>query len=182
MKKIVLTSTGLENKNIKKEFLKLLDKNPEETTALFITTAAVEPDAIEVLPKCLEDLLSCGIKKQNIKVYDMHKLLKIEELKKYDVVYVCGGKTSYLVERIKELKFKPILDEYIKSGGIYLGVSAGSVAASGTYKEGLNFIENELDVHGLNGSQSEDLKTNKKITLTDKQAILITDEKRIIIE
>lgn len=180
MKKILLTSTGLENENIKAKFLELLDKEPQDVKALFVTTAAVEPDAIMVLPKCLEDLLNCNIKENNITVYDMHKVIPIEELVKYDVIYVCGGSTKYLVDRITELNIKPLIDEYLKQGGIYLGVSAGSVAASGNYPNGLNFLTNELDVHCHTCSNTEDLSTKNKIFLDDNSAILINEEEKII--
>ncbi len=35
--------------------------------------AAINADAIAVLPKCMNDLLKCGIPDENITVYDMHE-------------------------------------------------------------------------------------------------------------
>ena len=58
--------------------------------------------AIEVLPKCMNDLLKVGIPKQNIRVFDMHQNMPIDELKTYDVVYLTGGRTSYLPERVND--------------------------------------------------------------------------------
>ncbi|HAN10492.1 MAG TPA: hypothetical protein DCP90_07750 [Clostridiales bacterium] len=182
MKKILLTSAGFENQNIQNKFMGLINKEPKDIKVLFITTAAIEPDAIMVLPKCLEDLLNCHISMENITVYDMHKLIEIEELKKYDAVYVCGGKTSYLADRMNEVGFKKVIDEYINHGGIYIGVSAGSVAASGKYKNGLNFIKNILDVHCADGTPAGEIKTTDEIKLTDNQAILVTDNNITIIE
>ena len=176
MKKILLTSAGFENGRVKDRFMELVDKEIMEIKALFITTAAIEPDAILVLPKCLEDLLSCGILMKNIKVYDMHKLLTLEEIRKYDVIYVCGGRTSYLVERIKEIGFKKIADEFIQSGGIYIGVSAGSIAASGKYEDGLDFLKNKLDVHCSKGTEIGIVENENPIYLTDDQAILMIDD------
>lgn len=75
MKKILLTSAGFENKNIKNKFMELVGKKATNIKALFITTAAVELSAIMVLPECLEDLLNCGIPSENMTVYDMHKLI-----------------------------------------------------------------------------------------------------------
>ena len=37
---------------------------PADTKALFIPTAAIDAEAIEVLPKCMNDLLKCGILKE----------------------------------------------------------------------------------------------------------------------
>ena len=163
-------------------YIELVNKKPNDIRVLFITTAAVEPDAIMVLPKCLQDLLNCNIPMNNITIYDMHKLISLKEITKYDAVYVCGGKTSYLVDRINEIGFKDVIDKYINNGGIYIGVSAGSVAASGEYHNGLNFIENIIDVHQEKGTRPGKIETTNKILLTNNQAILITDQELSIIE
>lgn len=181
MRKILLTSAGFENKVIKDKFLELVNKDPTDIKALFITTAAVEVDAIMVLPKCMEDLLNCGIRIENITVYDMHKLISMDELEKYDVVYVCGGKTSYLVDRFKEVGFKEQMDKYLENGGIYIGVSAGSVAASGKYKDGLNFIKNNIDVHCNKKTPNQVIESLDDIYLTNDQAILILNDTYTII-
>ena len=54
--RVMLTSCGLETKKIGAAFLEFLGKAPEEVHALFIPTAAIDADAIEVLPKCMNDL------------------------------------------------------------------------------------------------------------------------------
>lgn len=182
MRKILLTSAGFENINIQNKFIELIEKDPKDIKALFITTAAIEPDAILMLPKCLNDLLNCGIPKDNIVVYDMHKLIDSDELKKYDVVYVCGGSTRYLLNRMNEVGFNMVINNYVNNGGFYIGVSAGSVAASGKYENSLDFIKNVLDVHYEVGSLVGDIKNDGDINLTNSQAILITDNERRIIE
>ena len=67
--RVMLTSCGLETEQIKEHFLGMLGKEPADTKALFIPTAAINADAIEVLPKCMNDLLKCGIPKDNISVF-----------------------------------------------------------------------------------------------------------------
>lgn len=57
---VLLTSCGLETPAITDCFLRMLPKAPEAVRAIFISTAANSSDAIEVLPKCLRDLLKCG--------------------------------------------------------------------------------------------------------------------------
>lgn len=181
MKKILLTSAGFENPVIQDEFMKLVKKDVKNIKALFITTAAIEPDAIMVLPKCLEDLFHCGISFENIKVYDMHKLIDLSELLTYDVVYVCGGDTKYLVQRMQEIGFKESIETYLSEGGIYIGVSAGSVAACGNYKNGLHFIKNKIDVHCEIGSKNGCVLSNEDIFLTNSQAILMKDNDIFVI-
>lgn len=182
MKKILLTSTGFDNDNIKNKFLELLEKDVKNVKVLFIITAANDPDAVRILSGCLDDLTNCGILDENITVYDMHELLTQDEINKYDAIYVCGGSTKYLVDRISELNFKPIVDKYLENGGIYIGVSAGSVATSEKYKNGLSFIENVLDVHCETGTQNGKIDTNDNIYLTDNQAIFIDDNESTIFE
>ena len=103
MKKILLTSTGFDNENIMNKFIELLDVDVKDAKVLFIITAANDPDAVRILSGCLDDLTKCGIKDKNIKIYDMHKLISQEELNNYNAVYVCGGSTEYLVERIDKV-------------------------------------------------------------------------------
>ena len=183
MKKILLTSGGFDNKNVAKKFLELVNKPVNEIKVLFITTAAVEPDAVMILPACIEDLTKvCNIPIENLTIYDMHKLINKEEILKYDAIYMCGGKTEYLVERIDEVGFKDLLDYYIANGGVYVGVSAGSTCGCGRYKTGLDFLDNELEVHCEKGSNNGLITNNNKIYLTNNQAFFIDDNSMTIFE
>lgn len=182
MKKILLTSTGFENDNIKNKFLELLNCDVSKAKILFIITAANDPGAVRILSKCLADLTNCNIPDENITIYDMHKLLTQDEINKYNAIYVCGGNTKYLVDRISEINFKPLLDRYIENGGIYIGVSAGSIAASGNYQNSLCLIKNNLDVHCENGTENGIITTDNDILLTDNQAIFINGREDIIFE
>lgn len=182
MKKILLTSTGFDNENIKNKFIELLNTDIKNVKVLFIITAANDPDAVRILSGCLDDLTKCGITDENIKVYDMHKPITQEEINQYNAIYVCGGSTKYLVERMDEIKFKTTIDKYISQGGIYVGVSAGSVCASGKYENGLGFIENRLDVHCDKGTSNGTITSNDDIYLTNNQAIYISDDEKIIFE
>lgn len=89
--RVLLTSTGLETEEIKECFVEMADREMSLMKALFIPTAAIDAGAIEVLPKCMNDLLKCGIPAENIRVYDLHAGMEIEELQQYDVVYLCAG-------------------------------------------------------------------------------------------
>lgn len=182
MKKILLTSTGFENNNIRNKFLELLNCDVSKAKVLFIITAANDPDSVRILTKCLNDLTNCNISDENITIYDMHKLLTQEEINRYNAIYVCGGSTKHLVDRISEINFKTVIEKYIDNGGIYIGVSAGSVAASGNYKNGLCLIKNNLNVHCKNGTKNGIITTNNDISLTDNQAIFIDEKESLIFE
>ena len=173
--RVMLTSCGLETEQIKKHFLGMLGKEPADTKALFIPTAAINADAIEVLPKCMNDLLKCGIPKDNISVFDLHRNMPIDELKTFDVVYLTGGWTSYLLERINDTGFRNTLLDYIRDGGFVIGVSAGSIIFANNLPGNLGLLDTKLDVHCETSSYTGKVSFPmiKNMKLSNKTAILI---------
>lgn len=173
--RVLLTSAGLETEVIKDYFIKLTDRDMALVKALFIPVAAINPDAIAVLPKCMNDLLKCSIPDKNITVYDLHRGMDIHELKQFDVVYLCGGDTRYLLKRINETGFGRTLMEYIHTDGIVLGVSAGSLIFSNNIPDNLGLINTKLDVHCAEGESpgkaAYPLKDNIRLTNTCALAI-----------
>lgn len=145
--KLLLTSSGLETETIQSTFVSLLDKPCEEVQALFIPTAAIDADAIEVLPKCMNDLLRCGIPKENVRVFDLHENMPLDELMRYDAVYLTGGRTAYLLSRMRGTGFADSLLAYLDRGGIVLGVSAGSLIFAANLENNLGLLPTELLVH-----------------------------------
>ena len=168
--RVLLTSAGLETEEIKEYFMKMLGKDVSEVKALFIPTAAIDAGAIKVLPKCMNDLLKCGIQNKNIRVFDLHTGMEITELKKYDVVYLCGGDTNYLLERVNTTGFNETLMEYIREDGVVIGVSAGSLLFSNNLIGNLGLINTRLDVHcpdgEVRGKVEYPLKDNIRLTNT----------------
>ena len=179
MRKILLTSSGFETKRITEIFLDLFGKAPADIKALFIPAAANFPAAVAVLPKCMDDLLNAGILSENISVFDLHRNMEIDELSNYDVIYFTGGSPRYLLERINATGFNKSLIEYIDKGGVYVGVSAGSVVAANNLPDSLNLINCTLSVHMPCGTKSGiiNVSENPHIDLTDDRVILILDDK-----
>lgn len=173
--RVLLTSAGLETEEIQAFLMKLMNMDMTLVKALFIPTAAIDADAIAVLPKCMNDLLKCGIQNQNIKVYDLHKGMDIAELQQYDMVYLCGGKTQYLLQRMDETGFNNTLMEYIYSDGVVVGVSAGSIIFANNISGNLGLIDTKLDVHctegEIRGKVAYPLKDNVRLTNTCALAI-----------
>jgi peptidase E len=184
MKKLLLTSAGFETEQILETFRGLLEKEPAAVKALFIPTAAISPAAISVLPECMNDLLKAGILSENICVFDLHRNMEYSELGRYDVVYFTGGNTQYLLDRINDTGFYEPLNKFIDNGGIYVGVSAGSMVAANNLSNSLKLINCTLEVHTETGSQAGVLNVseNPHIKLKDNNAILISGDKYEIIE
>lgn len=173
--RVLLTSAGLETEEIKEYFVDMVGKDMAAVKALFIPTAAINAGAIEVLPKCMNDLLKCGIKDENITVYDLHIGMEIDELQQYDVVYLCGGNTQYLLERVNDTGFNKTLMKYIQGDGFVMGVSAGSLIFANNLSGNLGLIDTKLDVHCSEGEKRGKvvypLKENVRLTNTCALAI-----------
>ena len=183
---VLLTSCGLETKRIEKSFMDMLQKTTSEIKAIFIPTAANSPDAIDVLPKCLNDLLKCGIMRENIFVYDLHDEIENNIINSYDVIYLCGGSSDYLLKRINEKNFRKQLLEFISLGKIVIGVSAGSMIFANDMPNNLGLLKCGLDVH-CNDEIRE--KTGRyarnrqeRIKLGNTQAISFEDDNIIVFE
>lgn len=175
--RVLLTSAGFETEELKEYFVNLAGRDLSLVKALFIPTAAIDADAIAVLPKCMNDLLKCGISNENIDVYDLHVGMEFEKLKQYDVVYLCGGNTRYLLERINDTGFHQSLKEYIDDNGLVVGVSAGSIIFANNLENNLGLIDTKLDVHCITGEKRGKLAypLKKNVRLTNTCALVIRD-------
>lgn len=134
--KLLLTSAGIVPE-IRKSFLVLLTKNPAENKVAFITTAAYgesnHPTWMEKDRKSLQD---CGI--TEIEDLDLKEKTR-EELEKIladkDIIYVNGGNTFYLLYWVRKSGFDSALAGWLRKGGLYAGVSAGSYIACPTIEQ-----------------------------------------------
>ena len=194
MKKIVLTSCGLVNKELVDEFKKLFNKDPKDIKVLYIPVAidGEDDDDIEWIDEELEYLFNIGIKKENFFEYKMDCEIDIT---KYDMIYMMGGNTFYLLKKIRETKFDKIIKEAIDSEIVYVGSSAGSEILGTTIEVALPY---DIETHGLTNftglkllnaviiphanRKNEFIKEQKKIytetiyELFDEHGIIITDE------
>jgi peptidase E len=179
----MLTSSGFDTKALEETFLRLVGKPPKAINVLFIPTAAIDPGAIEVLPKCMNDLLRVGVKPQHIRVFDLHCSLTAEEMNTYDAVYFTGGSPPYLLERINDTGFRMVLTDWVERGGVYVGVSAGSVVASESMSGSLGYLHAELWVHTKTGTASGvfDNASVDKIKLQNGSVVLIQGGKYEVI-
>lgn len=185
MLNVMLTSCGLETPALQAAFLRLLPKRPAQTRALFITTAANQPDAIEVLPKCLHDLLKCGVPKENITVHDLHDPIEGPLLERWDAVYLCGGDTRYLLRRVNESGFRELLMDFMARDGVVLGVSAGSIIFADTLPDNLGLLPCPLNVHCPDDACERPGPINlrcERIDLGNRQGIIWQDSIPVVME
>jgi len=197
---LFLTSAGIVPE-VRKDFLSILKKKPEDVKVLSITTAAYgETKDPWWLKKDVELLHDCGI--QHIEEFDL-KDKNIKEVEKAfeekDIVFVNGGNTFYLLHHVQKSGFDIIIKRFIKNGGIYVGVSAGTILANPTIEvagwknidknkvglqniTALNFVDFLTFVHFNESYRQLVDEESKKTTLpivaiTDTQAILVQGKK-----
>ena len=122
----------------------------------------------------------------------------------YDVIYVCGGNTFKLMKFSKEFNFDKEIKLLLKRGGVYIGVSAGSLIIGPSIKIAgeVSLDSNEVGLTDFNGFnivdyiifphystefeediKSFEVKNNVRVErINNSQAILIKDNKKILIE
>jgi dipeptidase E len=100
---------------------------------LFITTPVEGEHAGEEEPEWLKNdrdsLINSGFIVDDYTITDKD-LNEIEnELKTHDVIYISGGNTFYLLEKIQQTGCAKAIRDEVNNGKIYIGSSAGSVIA-----------------------------------------------------
>ncbi|VVB77972.1 Peptidase E [uncultured archaeon] len=201
--KLLLTSSGLGDQKISQEFLNLVGK-PASDILILLISGAMEKERL-YLERPIKELCDLGIKEENISIYKQNNTsLTDAEMMDFDAIYLGGGNTFYLLKKLKEKKFSQKLKAYMKKGGVYVGVSAGSIVAGPDIESagwGTDADENSVNLKETTGLNLTDivvfphftdkLKTEvngfrKKVKyqilgLPDGQALLINgNESRLI--
>ena len=144
MMKLLLTSAGINNKSIHDELAGLLGKPIAESTALFIPTAIYPfPRGAfkawqAICGKAPSPLCELGWK--SLGVLELTALPSIEEkawvpaVKEADALLVWGGDPLYLSYWMHQSGLTDLLPS-LRRESVYVGISAGSMAASSTFGE-----------------------------------------------
>ncbi len=202
MRKLLLTSAGFENHRIGETFLELVHTSPSEITVIFIPTASRTKEEMKYVEMARKEIIGLGVKKEHVKTLDLDHDIRYQEVKDYNVIYVCGGNTFYLLQKVRETGFDMIVKQFVDDGKLYVGVSAGSILACPSIEIALPFDENDAEITDFRGLGLVDVvitphytakekriidKWRKKlsypiITLTDNQALLVVGKEKKIIE
>ena len=192
---LFLTSSGLTD-SMKRKLFSLIGKTPEGVKVLYIPTAGIETDgAREGFAVCLHELAAMGILPEHILIYNLElivsrdyartysayiqelpmvsRLLTLDELQRFDVVFVSGGDCAVLCREMKRTGFDQVLREGISRGVIYVGISAGSMYAAGNLEDGLRILPHVLIPHWTGPAMEELPDGAEEIRLKDGQAVYI---------
>ncbi|MDR3558413.1 MAG: Type 1 glutamine amidotransferase-like domain-containing protein [Candidatus Pacebacteria bacterium] len=126
IKKLMLTSAGFANRELLEVLKKEIPKQAEWCRVLMIsyTQNKMEESYVVASKKELE---SFGFK--SIQTLNLGKPAKPERA---DVIYVCGGNTYAILQKMKETGIDKFIIEAVNKGALYIGVSAGSIIAGKT--------------------------------------------------
>ena len=150
MKNIFLTSCGIINERIKNEFYKSINKDVSEIKVLYITTASdgEKDDDKSWMEEEFQIILDLGILNENITEYKIGNPIEVSN---YDVMYMMGGNTFYLLDIIRKTGFEVDIKKFINEGKIYVGSSAGSEILGNSIDVALGFDENSVNMTDFTG-------------------------------
>ena len=192
MGNIVLTSCGIRNKDFKNDFYKIINRDDiGNKKVLYITTASDGEDGNKKwMEEEFQTILDLGFDKGSIIEYKIGEPnININE---YDVIYMMGGNTFYLMDMIRKHSFDSVIKEAINNGIIYIGSSAGSIILGNSLEYALPFDENLVQLKDLSGlkivdgiiiphmNRKEGLEEKVK-SETDEKLYLLTDGDGVII-
>ena len=151
MKKIILAGGGDENQSkiIDDFFVSLLPDNPK---VLYIPTAW----QLGTYESCLE-WFSGVFNSRGISDITMWSELSgkdYADLSDFDAIYIGGGNTLSLLHHLKQSGFISILMEFIHSGRVVMGGSAGAIVLGKsieTASMGLDSDKNSVGIDDLSG-------------------------------
>ena len=91
-----------------------------------------------------------GFKKENVYVFDHNNPDKFRNLN-IDVLYISGGNTFGTLDKIRKCGFDKDIINYVKSGVVYIGGSAGAHVASQDIKHVAKYDDNNVEMTDFRG-------------------------------
>lgn len=108
--------------------LPLLPAGPHQLKLAFIPTAA-DPYPVDNRPWAIADrqkVIDMGFSVTDYDIKGKSHAQHLSALDSFDVIFVTGGNTYYLLNEMQKSGFDLALKELIQNGKIYIGCSAGS--------------------------------------------------------
>ena len=143
MKRLFLTSTTRTDK-----LIEMVEKKPSEIRVAFVPTAGDPYEDKWFVNNDRDSIIEAGcelieVDLKNKTVEDLDQLLD-----GCDIVYVCGGNTFYLLEKMRASGFDKIISALVERGVIYAGASAGAIVA-GPSIEPIKSLDHPDEASGL---------------------------------
>jgi len=188
--KLLLTSAGLTNENVKNFFISQFDRL-DNKTACIVTSGRNEEEQFYI-DGSIKELEGLGIK---VVEFNIAKHESFVNFPLYDIYYVCGGNTFYILDRMRKAGVDRILVKAARNGKFYIGVSAGSIISGPDIEVARLGDSNDVNLGDLTGLKLTNLiitphynqKEEKDIEkFREKRkgetVIAITDDQAVFVE
>jgi dipeptidase E len=111
------------------ELMKIIEGSPNKLTVAFIPTAADTYENKSFIDVDRDKLVELGFNVINVDLKNRKANQLRKDLEKVDIVFVAGGNSFYLLEKVLESGFDKIIKELVERGVTYVGSSAGAILA-----------------------------------------------------
>lgn len=147
--KLILSSCDFNNESARKTIIENLPKPIENCRVLFIPNEKATQEAIS--GNLYYDRVSAfGFRKENIFVFNHEKADDFAKLD-IDCIYISGGNTFGTLDKIKKCGFDKRIVEYVKSGVIYIGGSAGAHIVTQSIEHVQRYDSNDVYLDNFDG-------------------------------
>ena len=117
----------------------------------FVPTAARSENEMKYVKADEGRIIQMGIPKENIVWLDINNVSAAGNLDRFDAIYVCGGNTFFLMQKLKETGLDKKIIDLVNQGRVYVGASAGSVIAGPDISIASPFDENDIGLKDMSG-------------------------------
>jgi dipeptidase E len=195
--KLVLTSYPL---NLADKIVRAIGVKPKDCNVVCIPTAAMVEDNYETwLNPELNAFRAIGFTLNMLDLNGASSQECADILNKADIVYVTGGNTYYLLEKMRACHFETHIRAAMARGAIYIGSSAGSIVctpdidyvrsidhpekANLTSFTGLGLVDFYIMVHMNQSKFSTPMHDNiQKLKRDSKHVICIEDSQAVYVD
>lgn len=156
MKNILLTSYFAGTIRQFKRFM--ANQSTEITNILFIDTASKVEEYTGYIDEAYKALLNLNYTIDTLDISNSDKIKSKNTIQNADTIFIAGGNTFYLLDKLKSQKLDKLLIDKINTGTPYIGESAGAIILS----PDITYIQ-ELD----DASFAPNLNTYTGLGITD---------------
>lgn len=156
MKNILLTSYFAGTIRQFKQFM--ANQSTEITNILFIDTASKVEEYTGYIDEAYKALLNLNYTIDTLDISNSDKIKSKNKIQNADTIFIAGGNTFYLLDKLKSQKLDKLLIDKINTGTPYIGESAGAIILS----PDITYIQ-ELD----DASFAPNLNTYTGLGITD---------------
>ena len=147
--KLILSSCDFRNEKSQHVIMDNLPYPIDKCKLLFIPNEKATAEAISG-SVYYDRMQEFGFVKENVYVFDHNNPDKYRNLD-IDVLYISGGNTFGTLDKIRKCGFDKDIINYVKSGVVYIGGSAGAHVASQDIKHVAKYDDNNVEMTDFRG-------------------------------